>query len=171
MLLRRILVSETYEIEDIKFYAPLTSQNNHFTISGGTLAINEYTSNGWKYGNANAWTWIDNDLSYQTGNVRVEFDVVSISSDSTSLIMYFENSSEQRVYVSMGSSQYGINGSSQSRTFASGTYAIEYTSNSLKLYYNDNLLNTVSHSNGEGVKLRIGTGTNRWVQIKNLKVL
>lgn len=163
-------VSETYAIEDCIDYQAMTdnSKQSRWTIPS-TVRTNEFSSNGWKYGNATSFTFIDlNNQSYTT-NYSVEATVNAVNGNGA-YIIYFENSNAQRQYLLLQPDKFGLTGSESTRTFVSDeTYRLEYTADKLKLYINDNLIKTVSHSNGNA-KIRLATGTSRYAIIRDFKI-
>ena len=144
------------------------SKQSRWTIPS-SVSTNEFSSNGWKYGNASAFVFIDlNNQSYTT-NYSVEATVNAVSGNAA-YVIYFENSNNQRAYLLLQSTEFELNGAPYNRTFVSNeTYRLEYTSNELKLFINDNLIKSVSHSIGNA-KIRSGTGTSRYAIIRDFKV-
>ena len=158
--------SNVINIEDCLNYDSCTSNSGKWVIPSA-VALSEYNSNGWKYGNASSFQFIDlNNQSY-IADYSVEFKITEFNNG---LSVYFENTSSSRVYLADKSSNYSLNGNTTSTTIiANDIVRLEYESNTLKLYVNNNLISNINHNIGNA-KFRIGTGTSRYIRIKDFKI-
>ena len=162
----RRFVSETYSIEDCIDYDLMTSASGKWVIPSA-VGMCEYSSNGWKYGNASSFQFIDlNNQSYIT-DYSVEFKITDYN---RGLSLYFENTSTSRVYLAETGGKYVINGNSTSITVTTNDIVrLEYESTILKVYVNDTLIGNLNHNIGNA-KVRLGTGNSRYIQMKDFKI-
>ena len=162
------LLIQTYSIEDCINYDAMTSNSGKWTIPS-TVSISEYSSNGWKYGNASTFQFIDLTNTPYSSNYSVEITINSVYG-GTPFVLYFESSTAQRTYLIVYPNKYNLGGTEVSRTFVSNqNYRLDYTSNGLSLYIDGTLIKTISHNIGDA-KIRLATGVNRYAIIKDLKI-
>ena len=163
-----MFLTKTYDVEDCINYDAMTSNSGKWTIPS-TVSISEYSSNGWKYGNASSFQFIDLTNTPYSSNYSVEITINSVYGD-TPFVFYFESSTAQRTYLIVYPNKYNLGGTEVSRTFVSNqNYRLDYTSNGLSLYIDGTLIKTISHNIGDA-KIRLATGVNRYAIIKDLKI-
>lgn len=159
----RIILQETYEVEDCVFYDPLTSNSGKWTIpSGVSFGYNEYSSDGWKLGNASSFVFLDPNVSLtlpckvsfklidrynytpqlNVGNDYVEFNDTHLNIDETNLYATISNNKE---------------------------YSFIIRSDSIEAYQDDTYLGKVNISISQ-TNLRLSVGNNRYFKIKDFKV-
>jgi len=150
----------------------MTSSSGHWTVPSA-VRTNEYSSNGWKYGQASSFQFIDLDNQEYTSGYSIELNIHEMyTSDNSNppFIVYFENSNQSRTYLTAFPNKLTIGSTTVNRTFiADETYRLEYEANKLSLYIEDTLIGTTSHNIGNA-KIRLATGTSRYCTIKDFKI-
>ena len=172
----RIFLQETYELEDLHLYDPMTSDSGKWTIPSDVSST--YSSNGW---NVSATSYCQVKLTDKlTSDCCVEFTLVeyNIVSAGASCIVYAytngETTPNKVILDSRGSahSTSAVFGRALDHRFANGTkFRIEYTSSTLKVYENDVLIATDPNSVGLPTRFEFHIGAGgRNVTYKDLKV-
>ena len=135
-----------------------------------------YSANGWKYGNASSYvsfyleTLISNpsSIEFTLNDFDVHYSDVPnfrlVDSNKSNPIPLFN------IPFNTSSTIYFCDQSTSHTALKGAIYRIEVNSNSASLYENDVLIKTVSQTFHQSMKLRTTTGTQRYVQIKDLKI-
>ena len=171
-------LQETYAIEDCLNYDSLTSDSGKWTIPTGVTS--QYSDNGWKV-SANAYKQIKL-TDKLTAPCTVEFTLVDYNSDwndSAAVIVFQYSNGETTPNQQVLSGGYRTNnyfsalGTNIGHAIVKGAkYKIEYGQSTMKVYENNTQLASTSNNVGLPTKfeLHVGTGGNRWVKIKDVKV-
>ena len=168
-------VNDTVQILDLFYYNPLTSDNNHYTITGGSATIN-YSNDGLKItGTATTDTTVENTVLTLPDEYTAEFDITNWGTDAYSCSIGFEDvfmvhhNNNKKLHFFKLSTNTQISNTDVSETSTSATYKIERTGTSIKLYKNNTLIRTLTNISTTHNHY-IMTYKNRWSTIKNLKI-
>jgi len=139
-----------------------------------------YSSDGWKFGNASSYSSmpLDTVLDYP---FSIEFKVNDKSANNVNPIIIFTNSNNNYIGLNYDNSSnwfnYVNNGGGMSTgnvnyNLVNGSVIrLELTSDSIKTYVGDNLIDTRSHSlNPTDLHFNFQTGSNRYNVIKDFKI-
>lgn len=170
---------QTYTVEDCINYDAMTSNSGKWTIPSACSTT--YDSNGCKFGTATSYSQVKL-TDKLTAPCSVEFTLVDYNSDwndSTAVIVFQYTNGETTPNQNILSGGYRTNtyfsalGTTISHAIIKGAnYRIEYDNSTIKLYENDVLLASASNTIGLPTRFEyhIGSGGNRWVKIKDVKV-
>lgn len=168
-----MFLQETFVVEDCNFYDPMTSniRRNHYSksVSSATANIDEYNSNGWKYGYGSAYFLFVCDY-VPTFPYGVSFEITDKGS-----------SYDNGIWIANGSLVNFMNGNNkiQIRTSSYSTYnvsvigkwTVKVYSNKFEVYRDDVYIGERTHSSPTpSIELECGGQTTRYIQIKDLKI-
>ena len=174
-----MFLTKTYDIEDCINYDAMTSNSGKWTIPSACSTA--YDSNGAKFGTATSYSQVKL-TDKLTAPCSVEFTLVDYHSDwndSASVIIFQYTGGDSTPNQSLLSggfytkSSFDTLGTTVSHALIKGAkYKIEYGSSTMKAYENGTLMASASNTVGLPTKfeLHVGTGGNRWVKIKDVKV-
>lgn len=163
--LLRIILQETFVVEDCQFYDSLTSNSGHWSIPADvTFRYNEYSSYGWKLGNASRDISIPSDF-YVTFPFKLSFVLTGSYHNSPQV-----NIGEE--YIEFDYNRIDIFGTVLQHYRINGVeYSFIVRSDSVEAYCNNNLVGSVNVSFAQtDTNLQLTTGSNRYCRIKDLKV-
>ena len=149
----------------------MTSNTGHWDKSVGTLGVDEYSSNGWKYGQGSSYLKIPCDYVPSTP-FSIEFECMGIG--NYDMAIFFDSVSNK--YFNFQKSQnkvrlVGTNSQDTSISDFTGKYTLKIYSNKAELYKNDSKLLEVNLSSiSPSISLEAGVQTGRWIQLKNFKI-
>lgn len=150
----------------------MTTDSGHWTPKWGdvTLTYDEHTSNGWKYGQSNAYTHFVCDY-VATRPCQVSFEIVNKGTGADSGIFINNEalvnlkSSNNEIQIRNGNSYDVVSGS------VIGKYLIKIYSNKFEVYRNNIKLGERDISDiAFSLELETGVQSGRWVQIKDIKI-
>lgn len=156
-------------------YDSLTSNSGKWTIPSGVTS--QYSDNGWKI-SASSYSQIKLTEKL-TSACSVEFTLVDYSTPSGNnapVIVYAytngETTPNQAILSNPTSSTIGVLGTTLNRSLIKGAvYKIEYTSSTLKVYENNELLGSANNNVGLPTRFEFHMGTsNRNATYKDLKI-
>ena len=174
-------LQETYEVQDCKWYDPMTSASGHWNIPSvvSSSSIFGYSSNGWKFGNASSYSIIKSDVSADYP-FSVEYTITDNNPNNNPAPIFIIGDSNyvgitvtfrSRKVIDFIQSGAGATASQHAINYPlPSTLRFELTSSSIKLYVNDVLLTEKGHSLTGTKYLRFDTGSDRMCQIKDFKV-
>ena len=175
-------LQETYEVQDCKWYDPMTSESNHWNIPSAvrSSSIFGYSNDGWKFGNASSYSNIPSDYTI-TPSFAVEFTITdyNVPSGNPQPIFLMKNNNGDYIgfYYSYESKIYFLNNggglypSNHNVSLPKPSHIrLEITSNGLKMYLNDNFVTEKGHSISGELFFVFETSSNRMSQIKDFKV-
>ena len=143
----------------------MTSNSGRWSIpSDVTFGYNEYSSDGWKLGNASKYIRIPSDF-YVTFPFKLSFILNDRYSYSPTIHI-------GEKYIEFDYNKIEIEGTILSHSTINGAeYSFIVRSDSVEAYCNNNLVGSVNVSFAPtDTNLKIGIGNNRFFQIKDLKV-
>ena len=159
------------------------SKESRWTIPSAvsSSSIFGYSSDGWKFGNASSFSSIPLDtlLEYP---FSVEFKVNDKSANNVNPIIIFMNSNNNYIglnywdtsnsFFRYANSGGGMSTSDVNCNLVNGSVIrLELTSDTIKTYVEDNLIDTRSHSlNQTDLHFNFQTGDNRYNVIKDFKI-
>lgn len=170
----RMVLQETYELEDCVVYDSLTTDNNLFTYVQGTANM-EYSNNGLKY-TGTATTDCIHRLTQELpdGSYTVDVDVTDINSSGYSTAIGTDDA-----MISGGPAGLYARKISVSGDFFSGkTFSLPFhlrievtgtTSKTIK-YYKDSTLLGTGNSISRNKQFVLRSYSGRFIQLKNLKI-
>ena len=165
-------LNKIYEIRDVDYYSSLTSDEKESDWTIPSVVKNStfnYSNDGWKFGNCQYSSMIL-EIPFQN-EVSIEFELMDYNNSSNPQpIIHILNSNT--IIASWNAQPNTLNFASKSisHTLIRGaTYKTVIESNKISLYENDNLLIDSSEITfPDTLKLRIDTGSNRYLQIRNI---
>lgn len=167
------LFSETYSIRDVHYFNDCTSNSveDYFTVPSAvsSRSIYGFSSDGWKFGNATSYQRIIATEKLSEW-FNVEFTVTEISADALIQYIYTNGTTpNDGVVYNHSTHKWTIGSSSVTQTLSVDTRVkIEWRSGTVKVYLDDVLLGTGSHSVTFPTQVEFHTGTNRYIRIKDL---
>ena len=174
------LLTKTYDIEDCINYDAMTSNSGKWTIPSACSTA--YDSNGAKFGTATSYSQVKL-TDKLTAPCSVEFTLVDYNSDwndSPSLLIFQYTNGETTPNQQLLSGGFATKRSftvfgttTINHVLVKGAkYKIEYGSSTMKVYENGTQLASTSNTVGLPTKFEyhIGTGGNRWLKVKDVKV-
>lgn len=175
----RRFVSETYTLRDVHYSNPCTSNSveDYFTVPSAvsSRSIYGFNSDGWKFGNATSYQRIiATEKLSEWFNVEFTVTEMNSSGNDANIIQYIYsngNTPNSGVTYTPTSHKWTIGSSSVTQTLSVDTRVrIEWRSGTVKVYLDDVLLGTGSHSVTFPTQVEFHTGTNRYIRIKDLVV-
>ena len=149
----------------------MTSASGHWNKSGFTLGIDEYSSNGWKYGQASAYWRMPLDY-VPTTPFEFEFELISIG--NYDMAMFFNDSANRYLNFQKTQNKVSLAGNNNNSTSLSdftGIFTLKVYTNKAELYRNSSKILEVSLSSITPlIALECGTQNGRWIQIKDFKI-
>lgn len=167
-----MFVSEIYEMEDCIGYNDGTTNSveNLFNVpsnvkSGG---IYSFSNNGWKYGNVSSYTNFPMNINSLTFPFELSVKLNGYNRNGLGLFIganrdvWIATDSSGRLYFHDTTDHY--------LTYNQGhTYKIRCYSDKTEVYDEDTLIYTTTKQYSP-TQIQLGTGSNRWVEIKDIKV-
>ena len=178
MLGFRIFLIQTYSIRDVHYYNDCTSNTveDYFDVPSvvKTPSIYGFSSDGWRFGNASSYSRIIG-IEKLSDWFNVEFTITEMGSTNNNHLVHsiYSNGSTPNasVYYNPTTRTWQIGSSNVTQTLSMGTRVrIEWRSGTVKVYLNDVLLGTGTHSVTLPTQVEYHTGTNRYVCIKDLVI-
>lgn len=170
--------SSTYNVEDCEDYQPMidNSAESRWTIPSAvsSSSIFGYSSDGWKFGNVSSYSRIIHNTS-QTAPFSAEFTITEMGNASYSApIVYFytNGNTTPNTGFDFGPNNIDYNATTvvNRRAVLGAVYRIEFLSSTVKLYENDVLLYTGSHSVTLPTNFEFHTGSSRYCRVKDFKI-
>ena len=162
-------VSETYGIEDCIYYSALTdnSKESHWTIPSSLRnSTFGYNTNGWKFGNNSSYITIPLNIQ-QFNTVSIEMIITESSGVPNPIIEI----GGVNVNYNNNTRVWGIGGTNVTHTIDhSAVYRVEVSTTGLSLYEDDVLIGQGSAPSTFPYDFGMGTGSNRYCRIKDLKI-
>ena len=170
-----VLVSKRYKICDAIDYQPMVSNihQSRWTIPSEVSSSSTfgYSSTGWKFGNASAYTVVELNNVPQLP-YSLEFYISSVNLQTNPQpILYMKNGSNWvPVFIGRGNNTSEFMGEGINQTLTGSTLVrIELKANEQKLYLNDVLITTKTKSLSS-LPITFHTGSNRMIEIKDWKI-
>ena len=177
-----MLLTQRYSVEDCRVYQPMVDNADESSWSipsaVSSSSIFGYSSDGWKFGNASSYsnmllnTVLDYPFSVEfklTDRYNLSPIVVFINTNNNYIGLSYGNGGNWFGYANNGG---GMSTGNVNYNLVNGSVIrLELTSDSMKTYVNDNLIDTRSHSlNPTDLHFRFDTGNNRYNVIKDFKI-
>lgn len=150
------------------------SKQSRWTIPS-TVSTNEYSTNGWKFGNASGYSRIKHNTSL-TSLFSAEFTVTAFgnSTSNPAPVVYFYTGGTSTPNAGFAFYSNRIDYSSSTVINRSGVtgavYKMEFSTSTVKLYENGTLIYTGSHSVSLPTVFEFHTGSSRYCVVKDFKL-
>ena len=159
-----IMLSETYELRDLNFYDSMTSNNHHWDTTSEpnvTFSINDYSSNGWKFGQASHYFRFICDYT-PSKPFTMEFEVTEMNPSYTVAIFVTSNH-----YINFAQNECKLNDSSVFRGSVIGKYVLKVYNGYMELYKDGTRLGQINISENIIIQLECGSQSNRYIRLKD----
>lgn len=161
-------LQEIYELEDVDFYDSMTSNSGHWTSNNGAiLNINEYSRDGWRFGQSSQYTHMVCDYipSYP---FECSFEVTEHGTNYDNGIFVNDNA---LLNILHGNNTIQIRTSSWNTYNVSvlGKWKIKCYSDKFQVYKEDTFIGERGYDSTQTPKIQLEAGyqTTRFIQIRN----
>ena len=165
------LLQETYELEDTIAYSDCTNNSIENIIDVPSNVKNstyEFSATGWKYGNVSPYTNMLLQSSISLSKPTL-LSLKVIENSSNGLSFNIGKSGNNWIYLSIENGGLIYNGNRLKAPVMGAEYTVKVFSDKIEIYENDTLLYTDNITLTEWY-VALGTGTNRYVRIKDFKI-
>lgn len=169
--LLRIILQETFVVEDAIAYSDCTNNSIENIIDVPSNVKNstyEFSATGWKYGNVSPYTNMLLQSSISLSK-PTSLSLKVIENSSNGLSFNIGKSGNNWIYLSIENGGLIYNGNRLKAPVMGAEYTVKVFSDKIEIYENDTLLYTDNITLTEWY-VALGTGTNRYVRIKDFKI-
>lgn len=145
-------------------------KSSHYapSASDATPSIDEYSENGWKFGQGSGYHHLVCDY-VPTAPFEVSFEVtdknnmysIGVWCATNSLVNFMPNNTSIQIRTSSYNT-YNVS--------VIGKWTIKVHDNKFEVYRNDVYIGERTLSGTPSIELECGTQSGRWIQLKNLKI-